>query len=227
MNLAERLFDTILTDFGVFNGGLYLVCVIVALLCGAITAFSASYRTHTSKSFIISLVLLPAIVTTVIIMVNGNIGTGVAVMGAFSLVRFRSVPGKAKDIAAIFLAMTAGLSCAAGYVGIALIFTVIACVVLVALTFIPTKTEKAMELRITVPETLSFYDAFDEIFEKYTTSHTLTKVKTTNMGSLYRLTYRIQPKDKRLCREFIDELRVRNGNLEICLSEETENSEEL
>ena len=227
MYYVEKIFETILPNLGVFDGWLYIACIATALLCGAITAFAVSFRSRVSKSFVVSLVLLPAIVTTVIIMVNGNIGTGVAVMGAFSLVRFRSVPGKAKDIAAIFLAMTAGLSCAAGYIGIAILFTLIACTVLIVLTLVGAKQEKTMELRITVPETLSFYDAFDEIFEKYTASHTLTKVKTTNMGSLYRLTYRIQPKDKTLCREFIDELRVRNGNLEICLSEETDNFEEL
>lgn len=225
--LLEKIFSTIIPDMGEFDGKTYLLCIACALLCGLITAFSASFRSHTTKSFAISLVLLPAIVTTVIIMVNGNIGTGVAVMGAFSLVRFRSVPGKAKDIAAIFLVMTAGLSCASGYVGIALLFTVIASVALIVLTLIPHKTEKTMELRITVPETLSFYDAFDDIFEKYTRAHTLIQVKTTNMGSLYRLTYRIQPTDRRLCREFIDELRIRNGNLEISLAESAENTEEL
>ncbi len=223
----EKIFSTILPAMGDFDGKLYLICITCALVCGIITALAASYRAHTSKSFTISLVLLPAIVTTVIIMVNGNVGTGVAVMGAFSLVRFRSVPGKAKDIAAIFLTMTAGLSCAAGYVGIAILFTVIASIALVILTILPHKTERVMELRITVPETLSFYDAFDDIFEKYTSSHTLTQIKTTNMGSLYRLTYRITPTDRKLCRELIDELRVRNGNLEIALSEATDSAEEL
>ncbi len=223
----EKIFTTILPTFGDFDGKLYLVCILCALVCGTVTALAASYRAHTSKSFVISLVLLPAIVTTVIIMVNGNVGTGVAVMGAFSLVRFRSVPGKAKDIAAIFLTMTAGLSCAAGYVGIALLFTFISSAVLVILTLVPHKQQKVMELRITVPETLSFYDAFDDIFEKYTKTHTLTQIKTSNMGSLYRLTYRIIPTDRSLCREFIDELRVRNGNLEISLADYADNAEEL
>ena len=223
----EKIFDTILPAIGVFDGKRYLICIACALLCGIITAFAASFRSHATKSFVASLVLLPAVVATVIVMVNGNIGTGVAVMGAFSLVRFRSVPGKAKDIVAIFLAMTAGLSCSAGYVGIAILFTIIAGVVLAIMTMLPNKDERAMELRITVPETLSFYDAFDDVLKKYTTSYKLVKIKTTNMGSLYRLTYRIQPTDRKILREFIDELRTRNGNLEISLSETVENLEEL
>ena len=227
ITFMQKIFDTVLPEYGDFDGKLYLICIASAILCGVITAFAASYRSHPSKSLFISLVLLPAIVTTVIIMVNGNVGTGVAVMGAFSLVRFRSVPGKAKDIAAIFLVMTAGLSCAAGYIGIALLFTLISSAVLVLLSLAPHKTERFMELRITVPETLSFYDAFDDVFEKYTKFHTLTEIKTSNMGSLYKLTYRIQPTDRKLCREFIDELRIRNGNLEISLSEAKDSSEEL
>ena len=205
----------------------FLLCLGTALICGVMTAFAASYRAHVTKSFLVSLILLPMIVATVIMMVNGNVGTGVAVMGAFSLVRFRSVPGKAKDIASIFLAMTAGLACAAGYVAIALLFTLIICIVIVVLAHIPMGAQRTMDLQITVPETLHIADAFRDIFETYTTSCRLIRTKTANMGSLYKLFYKVQMKDKNQVQEMIDALRVRNGNLEISLAEAEDSIEEL
>ncbi len=204
----------------------FFICLGASFLCGLVVAFAASFRTRVSKSFVISLVMLPLIVHTVIVMVNGNIGTGVAVMGAFSLVRFRSVPGKAKDIAAIFLAMTSGLACAAGFVGIALLFTVIAGVLMICLSFLPFG-EKAMDLQITVPESLRYAHEFDDLFAEYTSSCRLTKAKTTAMGSLYKLTYRIKMKNPEKGQEFIDKLRCRNGNLEISLADAYDNPEEL
>ena len=174
------------------NGTSFLICTLIALVCGCIVAATASFRSHPSKSFLVSLILLPAIVSTVIVMVNGNIGTGVAVMGAFSLVRFRSVPGKAKDIVSIFLAMTSGLACAAGYPWLAVIFTIAICAVTIVVTFIPMGTEKIMDLSVTIPETLHFAKEFDDIFERYTKRHRLVKTKTSNMGSLYKLSYKIE-----------------------------------
>lgn len=212
---------------GTFDIVSYLLCTGTALVCGIMAALVASYRSRTSKSFLVALVLLPIIVETVIIMVNGNIGTGVAVMGAFSLVRFRSVPGKAKDIVSIFLAMTAGLAAAAGYVLIALLFTAIVCAVMFLMMLIPTSHDRTAELRITVPESLHFMNAFDDIFTEYTREHKLVSVKTTNMGSLYKLLYRVELKSDISAKEMIDALRCRNGNLEISLSEPTEKNEEL
>jgi hypothetical protein len=148
-------------------------------------------------------------------MVNGNVGAGIAVAGAFSLIRFRSVPAKAREIVSLFVAMTAGLACAAGYVGIAVLFTLIACVCIVVLSIIKIGSESDMQLIITVPENLNFTGAFDEVFEKYTVSNALLSVKTANMGSLFKLTYRIKMKNVAELREFIDDLRVRNGNLEV------------
>lgn len=205
----------------------FLISALIALVCGIISAIGATYRSHSSKSFTISIILLPLIVNTVIIMVNGNIGTGVAVMGAFSLVRFRSVPGKAKDIVSIFLAMTAGLACATGYVLIALIFTVIVSIAMIITVTIPLKDDRTVDLRITIPENLSFTDVFEDIFKEYTKSHKLIKVKTTNMGSLYKLLYRVELKDKNNIKDMIDKIRCRNGNLEISVTERIEGSEEL
>lgn len=205
----------------------YLICLLVAGVCGVLTALAASFRSHSTKSFLTALVLLPMIVCTVIAMVNGNIGTGVAVMGAFSLIRFRSVPGKARDIVVIFLAMTAGLTCAAGYVGIALVFTVLVSLGLLIMAAIPMGSERCMNLLITIPESLRYANEFDDLFDKYLKSHRLLQAKTTNMGSLYKLRYRVEMKDARQSQAFIDELRCRNGNLEIALCEILGGADEL
>lgn len=218
-------FESILETNTMMNA--YFIALAVSLVCGALTAFAASFRSYATKSFMVCLILLPMIVTTVIMMVNGNVGTGVAVMGAFSLVRFRSVPGKAKDIAAIFLTMTAGLACAAGYVAIAVVFTLLVCAVMVVLSFIPMGVQKVMDLTITVPETLHFHDAFADVLAKYTSSCRLVRTKTTNMGSLYKLFYKVRMRDRNQLQAFIDDLRVRNGNLEISLAEAEDNGEDL
>lgn len=219
------LLDSLLKN-GLTASG-FLICTAAALACGILTACAASFRCTVSKSFVISLVLLPIIVETVILMVNGNIGTGVAVMGAFSLVRFRSVPGRARDIVAIFLAMTAGLACAAGYAVIALIVTSFVSLAFVVMALIPFAEERQYELRITIPESLDYSEAFDETFKKYTKNAQLLTTKTTNMGSLFKNIYRIEFKDERKSREFINELRCKNGNLEIALSRLGGRNEEL
>ncbi|MBQ8357841.1 MAG: DUF4956 domain-containing protein [Clostridia bacterium] len=210
-----------------FTASSYLICTAVALLCGAVAAFAASYRNHTSRSFLVSLILLPVIVETVILLVNGNVGTGVAVMGAFSLVRFRSVAGKARDIVSIFLVMAVGLSLSAGYIGIAVLLTLVVSALLIAFAHVPLREERAMDLRITVPESLNYNGSFDEVFDRYLKNRKLISVKTTSMGSLYKLEYRVELKDMAQSRDFIDALRCRNGNLEIMLAQSAEGSEEL
>ena len=220
------IFDSILSGSSI-TFGIYLACLLSAGVCGVVTALAAAFRSHASKSFLSSLILLPMIVCTVIAMVNGNVGTGIAVMGAFSLIRFRSVPGKARDIVVIFLAMTAGLACAGGYVAIALVFTLIVSLGMIVITLIPMGNERCMDLRITVPESLRYVNEFDEVFAKYVKSHRLVQAKTTNMGSLYKLHYRVEMKDAKQSQSFIDDLRCRNGNLEISLSEVAAGMEEL
>ncbi len=221
----SSIFDSILT--GGFSVQLYLICLLFAGICGVIAALSLSRESMVSRSFLISLVVLPIIVTTVILMVNGNVGTGIAVAGAFSLVRFRSAAGKARDISAIFMVMSAGLACAAGYVAIALLFTLIASGVILVLSRVPMNCDRFMDLNITVPESVHFADAFDDLFEKYTKSRKLIKAKTSNMGSLYKLYYKIEMKNPASAQEFLDELRCRNGNLEIAILEPTEGGDEL
>ncbi len=221
----DKWFESILTEG--LTPTVYLICTAFAFLCGVIVALAACFKNRVTKSFLMSLVLLPPIVETVILMVNGNVGTGIAVAGAFSLVRFRSVPGRAKEIAAIFLVMTAGLTCAAGYPGIALLFSLITAAAILLLSFIPVKSEKESDLRITIPESLNYADVFQDVFAEYTRGTRLVQVKTTNMGSLYKLYYRVQLKNAAKTREFIDALRCRNGNLEISITAAAENGEEL
>lgn len=221
-----ELFDSIIIGNDI-TLDVYLICLLAAGACGVLTALAASFRSHASKSFLTSLILLPMIVCTVIAMVNGNIGTGVAVMGAFSLIRFRSVPGKARDIVVIFLSMTAGLACAGGYVGIALVFTLIVGLGMVIISLVPMGNERCMDLHITIPENLRYANEFDDLFSKYLKSHRLVQAKTTNMGSLYKLHYRVEMKDAKQGQAFIDDLRCRNGNLEIALCEVMGGMEEL
>ncbi len=221
----SAIFDSILS--GGFSVSMYLACLAAAGLSGLLTSLIMSRSGESSKGFLISLVVLPMVVCTVILMVNGSVGTGIAVAGAFSLVRFRSVAGKAKDISAIFLVMTAGLACAAGYVVIALVFSLLVSLVILLLSLLRYGQKEVYELHITVPETLQFSGAFDDLFAKYTDSHKLTKTRTTNMGSLYKLTYDIVLKDTAACQAFIDELRCRNGNLEILIAEKLEGADAL
>ncbi|MGN1095771.1 MAG: DUF4956 domain-containing protein [Eubacteriales bacterium] len=219
------IFGTVLT--GDFTFTLYIICMAAALVCGVLFAVTSSLIGGGSKSFFICLMLLPAIVETVIIMVNGNIGTGIAVAGAFSLVRFRSVPGKAREIVFVFAAMTAGLACAAGYIGVAIFFSVITVGVTAIISFIPIHSEKEMDLRVVIPETLNYSDCFEDVFREYTKKHRLVSVKTANMGSLYKLNYKIELKDGARLPEFTDKLRCRNGNLEISISQGVDNMEVL
>ena len=202
----------------------FLICTAVSVLLGIATALLACYRSRSTPGFAVTLAVLPAIVQLVIMLVNGNVGAGVAVAGAFSLVRFRSAPGTAKEIGVIFLAMALGLATGMGYVALAAGFFVIAAAVMLLLTRLNFcgKTSPERMLKITIPENLDYEGIFDDLFEHYTSAHTLEKVKTSNMGTLYELQYRITLKTAGIPKEFLDALRCRNGNLNIvCGREET------
>lgn len=223
------LFDSDLTT--VISVTDFLLCMGCSLLLGLGMAFAYMYRTRYTKSFVVTLALLPAVVCVVIMMVNGNVGTGVAVAGAFSLVRFRSVPGTAREICTLFLAMGAGLIAGMGYLGFAVLFTVVMCAVFALynrLDFGAKKNADAYKtFTITIPEDLDYSGIFDDIFEKYTTSHDLARVKSTNMGSMFRLTYNVTLRDVQREKEMIDRIRCRNGNLEITVSRQETTVTEL
>lgn len=205
----------------------FLICTGVSLLLGVGTALVAGYRSRSTQSLAVTLAILPAVVQAVITLVNGSIGAGIAVAGAFSLVRFRSAPGTAREIAAIFLAMAIGLATGMGYVGLAALLFLILAGAMLALTALRfgQKEDAGRILKITIPEDLDYDGLFDDLFERYTTAHTLEKVKTTNMGTLYELRYRITLRQEPVPKVFLDELRCRNGNLNItCCREETHES---
>lgn len=221
MNTIFRgIFDSQLTS--VISVSDFLLCLAVSLLIGLLLAGIYTYKNRYTKGFLVTLATLPAVVCVVIMMVNGNIGTGVAVAGAFSLVRFRSAPGTAKEIGALFLAMCTGLIAGMGYLGYAILFAlVLGGVMLLYNKFdfgAKKNGEKYKVLHITIPEDLDYTGVFDEILEKYTNSHELMQVKTTNMGSLFKLTYHMVLKSAEEEKELIDKLRCRNGNLEISIS---------
>ena len=202
----------------------FLICLLGAIVLGVLTALVFSVRSRPSGSLVLAVAALPPIVTLVIMMVNGNIGAGLAVAGAFSLVRFRSAPGTARDIVALFMATAIGLACGMGYVGIAALFFLVMAVFVLALSFLRFGeiSRSYRQLRITIPENLDYDGLFDDLFKRYTTRHELVRVKTTNMGTLYELTYDIHIKGSEVSKKFIDEIRCRNGNLNISCSQQAE-----
>lgn len=201
----------------------FLMCVITALVLGVLASLVFSVRRQQTNSLASAIALLPAVVTVVIMMVNGNIGAGLAVAGTFALVRFRSAPGSARDITGLFFAVAIGLSCGMGYLAVAAVFFVIFSAAVLLLTFTGFgENSAARQLKITIPENLDYDNLFDDILEKYTTSYELIKVRTTNMGTLFELTYTVILKEKSISKQFIDELRCRNGNLNVICSREVE-----
>ena len=216
---TDYIFGSIITN-GALTGGTLIIATLCSLVIGCFIAFMYTIKNNYFKSFIITLALLPAIVQMIIMLVNGNIGAGVAVAGTFSLVRFRSAPGSGKEITSIFLAMAAGLATGMGYIGVAAIFTVIITVANLILSSISFNGHGQEEktLKITIPESLDFEGVFDDIFSRYTDKAELEEVKTSGMGSLYKLTYKIVLRQKASTKGMIDEIRQRNGNLEITCS---------
>ena len=199
--------------------GSFLICLFSAIALGVLTALAFTYKTKHTSSLAMSLAIMPAAVALVIMLVNGNIGAGVAVAGAFTLVRFRSVPGTAKEVAGLFVAMAIGLACGMGYVAVAGVFFVVMAVFVLVLSTVQFGEDKgsSKQLKITIPENLDYDGLFDDLFEKYTKSSELQRIKTTNMGTLYELTYDVTLNNAGDTKAFLDELRCRNGNLNIVL----------
>lgn len=208
----------------------FAMCTAVSIVLGLLLALAYMFKNRRfSSGLVLTLALLPVTVQVVIAMVNGNLGVGVAVAGAFSLVRFRSAPGSAREICAVFASMTIGLATGMGYIGVAVIFTAVVSLLFVLYTLLrlgePRRELKT--LKLTIPESLDYEGVFDDLLEQYTNFHRLDRVRTSGMGSLYQLTYRISMRDKAKTRELIDQLRCRNGNLEISLGRIDSDREEL
>ena len=218
----SSVFGTAESLVGAVSAADFLLCCAFSVVLGAVCAGVYMFRHSYSKNFVVTLALLPLIVQMVITLVNGNLGAGIAVMGVFNLVRFRSIPGSAKDIGSVFLAMAVGLATGMGFLGLACVFTVVVAVVnlLFVLTPFGKPREPGKTLRITIPEDLDYTGVFDPILAQYATKSELKQVKTTNMGSLFKLTYDLTLRDGGQEKALIDTLRQRNGNLEISLCQQ-------
>lgn len=200
-----------------------LAVILSAILLGLVISrvyILTHKREGYSPSFSITLIMLPAIISIIILLVGNNVARAFSLAGAFSLIRFRSAPGDPKDIAYVFFTLGTGLACGMGYIGYAAVFVIIMCIVMVVLTFINYGTAKnsLMQLKITIPEDVDYQGLFDEIFDEYTKNYALQKVKTTDFGALFELLYTLTLKENADQKKFIDRLRCRNGNLNIILT---------
>lgn len=214
--MLESIFkNDIITTLSINN---LLLCVLTSIVLGLIIAITHMKTSRYSKNFIETLALLPILISIVIMMVNGNLGTGVAVAGAFSLVRFRSIPGTSKEIMSVFFAMAIGLAIGMGHIIFASIITVVICLFIYILYKLKLGEKTNNTLTILIPENLDYTNIFDDLFKKYVVKFNLNKVKTTNMGSLFELTYEIQFKNDTNEKQFIDDIRCRNGNLKVSLN---------
>ena len=215
--MFNTIFDTTSTGLDITTG---LICAGVALLLGVVIAIMHMKTSQTTKGFLVTLATLPLLVMAVMIMINGNLGTSIAILGAFSLIRFRSIQGKAKDLLSVFFAMMVGLACGMGHILFAAVITAIAVVAILFFSYTPflEPNKKQRVLKIVVPEDLDYEEVFNDIFEKYTSRADLTKMKTINMGSLYKLTYDVTMKSDVKEKDFLDEIRVKNCNLKVLLS---------
>ncbi len=204
-----------------------LLCSIISIILGVVIALTHKQTSKYNKNFLVTLSILPLLVQTIIIMVNGNLGTSVAIMGAFSLVRFRSLPGTSKEILSVFFAMTVGLATGMGHLVFAIIITIIGSLAIFILSKVAlfNNNKKEKILKIMIPENLDYTNVFDDIFETYTEKVELEQVKTTNMGSMFDLSYRIILNENVNEKEFLDDLRVKNGNLKVMISHPIEESD--
>lgn len=223
----QKMFETVITTS--IDVKSFAICTLASIIAGAVIAFAYTYKSRSSKNFAITVAILPIVVQMVIMLVNNSLGAGIAVAGAFSLTRFRSVPGTAKEICAIFVSMAVGLANGTGFIWVGAIFAVV--VILLNLFYsailFSGKRGEEQELKITIPEGLDYYELFDDLLEKYTSRYELVKVKTASMGSLFQLTYSINMKNVAEQKAMIDEIRCRNGNLDVALGRALTSREEL
>ena len=216
--MFNTIFDNTATGLSVDT---VLICAVVALVLGVVIAFTHMKTSRTTKGFAITLATLPLLVMAVMIMINGNLGTSIAILGAFSLIRFRSIQGDAKELLSVFFVMMVGLALGMGHVLFAVVITAIAVAAIVVFSktsFLEPNTYNR-SLKIVIPEDLDYDEVFDDVFARYTKKAELVKTKTMNMGSLYKLTYNVTLKKGIKEKAFLDEIRVKNCNLKVLLSQ--------
>ena len=215
--MIESIFSTAEATISIQN---FAICIGVAIILGIIIAFTHKATSKTTTNFMLTLAVLPVLVQVVILLINGNLGTSLAVAGAFTLIKFRSMPGNSKEIISVFWSMAIGLALGMGYVTLACLVTVIVAIIIFAFNKIGSSLENNRKLKIVIPENLDYEDVFDDLLKQYTQTCELIKVKTTNMGSMYELLYNVILKDGIKEKEFLDEIRVRNGNMLVMLERE-------
>lgn len=220
--MFESLFNTttVHTSISLITA---MLTIVVAFLLGGIislTYMRTCEKNSYSQNFSLTLVLIPMVIAIIILLIGSNVARAFSLAGAFSIIRFRSAPGDPKDIAYVLFAMAAGLACGVEFYGYAVLFTTILCVIMLILNFFNfgRKNFSQKLIKITVPEDLDFEGAFDEVFQRFTDSYQLIKVKTIDLGSLYQLVYTVTIDYKTNQKELLDALRCRNGNLNITLA---------
>lgn len=224
--MLESIFSTTQATISLQN---CLICIGVAIALGIVISLTHKTTTKTTNNFLLTLATLPVLVQVIILLINGNLGTSLAVAGAFSLIRFRSMPGNSKEIISVFWSMTIGLALGMGYVAFSIIVTFIVALLMIIYNAIFNKTidQTQRKIKIVIPENLDYETVFDELLKKYTTKYELRKAKTTNMGSTYELTYYVILKKKIKEKKFLDEIRVRNGNMTVLIERPEISEEEL
>lgn len=225
----ENLFNSIFQD-GV-NVISFMIMLGVSVVSGLAISFIMSFKMHSSKRFFISNAIMPAVVAMVICFANGNIGVAVAVGGAFGLIRFRSVQGTSEEIGSIFISVACGIAFGMGYIAYGVMFAVLLALIYIGLTYLPIFTHKEQEnyklIKITIPEDLNYEEAFEELFKQYGSEHEYVKVRTSDMGSLYKLDVKIKMNDTKNIKNLLDDIRTRNGNMEVAALPFVETSNQL
>lgn len=196
-----------------------LLCVGVAIILGIVISWTHKATTKTTPNFLLTLGILPMLVEVIILLASGQVEVSLAVAGAFSLVRFRSMPGNSKEIVSVFWAMAIGSALGLGYIWLSVIVTIIVAILMFVYTSILNKStdNSQRRLKVVIPENLDYDDVFKELLKKYTKEYELRKAKTTNMGSTYELTYFVSLKNGVKEKQFMDDIRVRNGNMTVLL----------
>lgn len=218
------MLESILTNTNIYS---ILICFIVALFLGILISLTYKITSNYTKNFLITLAMLPMLVASVIFIVNGNLGMSVAIAGTFSLIRFRSIAGTSKEIITVFFSMAVGLIIGAGYVLFAALVTILGIIMFILFdkTNIFEKNKYEKQLRITIPEDLDYTNELSETLNKYTNNYKLNQVRTTNLGSMFELRYIVNLNKSINEKEFLDELRTKNGNLKIILTDPVDGSE--
>lgn len=218
--LDTLILSTTGESFTLINTLIIIASSIILGLAISITYMKTNKKSGYNSGFTTTLIMLPVIISIIILLVGNNVARAFSLAGAFSIIRFRSAPGDPKDISYVFFTLAVGLTCGMGYIGYGVIFTTILCLLMTILSVTNFAAPKgsAMQLKITVPEDLNYERVFEEVLDKYTTSYDIQKVKTRDFGALFELNYMIYLKPNVNQKKFLDELRCRNGNLNITLT---------